>query len=364
MAHCNTILHQIISIIPRHLFDRQAVQHHSGQKFRSYNRWSQFMALLIGQLSGRKSLRDISDNLKVQFHRLYHLGMKETTRATLARVNRDQPASLYETIFYYLLKQCQDIAPSHKFSFKNKVYLLDATVIDLCLALFPWAKYRKKKGAVKLHFGLDADGYLPEFFDMTEGKFHEIRWAKTLLNLPKDSFAVFDRGFNDYEWYSRLTEKGIFFVTRLKKNADVEYLLKRSGRKSNGISNDQQIKLNGVEVPLRLVEYTDPETGKKYRFLTNVHHLKASEIASLYKERWKIEEFFRWIKQNLKIKTFLGTSKNAVLTQIWIALCTYLMIAFLAFKAKTGISMQRILRILQLNLFERRDLNAMLQTFT
>jgi IS4 transposase len=149
----------------------------------------------------------------------------------------------------------------------------------------------------------------------------------------------------------------------LKKNADVEYLLKRSGRKSNGISNDQQIKLNGVEVPLRLVEYTDPKIGKKYRFLTNVHHLKASEIANLYKERWKIEEFFRWIKQNLKIKTFLGTSKNAVLTQIWIALCTYLMIAFLAFKAKTGISMQRILLILHINLFDQRDLNEMLQTF-
>lgn len=137
-SHYNTILHQIISIIPRHIFDRQAVQHHSGQKFRSYNRWSQFMAAAFWE-------KKFSDNLKVQFHRLYHLGMKETTRATLARVNRDQPASLYETIFYYLLKQCQDIALCHKFSFKNKVYLLDATVIDLCLALFPWAKYRKKR---------------------------------------------------------------------------------------------------------------------------------------------------------------------------------------------------------------------------
>jgi IS4 transposase len=169
--------------------------------------------------------------------------------------------------------------------------------------------------------GIDADGYLPEFMHLTDRKFHEIKWAKKMLNLPKGSFAVFDRGFNDYGWYSRLTADGVFFVTRLKKNADVEYSSKRSGRKSSGISNDQQIRLKGVEAPLRLVEYIDQKTGREYRFLSNAHHLKAAEIASLYKERWQIEQFFKWIKQNLRIKTFLGTSKNAVLTQIWIALC-------------------------------------------
>ena len=356
MAHYNTILNQIITLIPRHVFDRHAPLHHSGQKFRSYNRWSQFTAMLTGRLSGRKSLRDITDNLKAQYRRLYHLGMKVTSRATLARVNRDQPASLYETIFRHLLNQCRAVAPGHRFSFKNKVYLLDATVIDLCLALFPWAEYRKRKGAVKLHMGIDADGYLPEFMDLTDGKFHEITWAKTILNLPKGSFAVFDRGFNDYRWYSRLTTDGVFFVTRLKKNADIECLSRRSGRKSEGIRNDQQIRINGVKAELRLVEYTDPETGREYRFLTNAHHLQASEVAALYKERWQIEQFFKWIKQNLRIKTFLGTSKNAVLTQVWIALCVYLMIAFLNFKAKLGASMQRILRVLQLNLFSRCNL--------
>jgi hypothetical protein len=359
VAHYNTILHQIITLIPRHVFDRHAALHHSGRKFRSYNRWSQFMAMLTGQLSGRKSLRDITDNLKAQCRCLYHLGMKKTSRATLARVNRDQPASLYETIFHHLLTHCRTVAPGHKFSFKNKVYLLDATVIDLCLALFPWAEYRKRKGAVKLHMGIDADGYLPEFMDLTDGKVHEITWAKKMLTLPKGSFAVFDRGFNDYGWYSRLTADGIFFVTRLKKNADIKYLPRRSGRKSSGIRNDQQIRLNGVDVVLRVVEYTDPETGRQYRFLTNAHHLKASEIADLYKERWQIEQFFKWIKQNLRIKTFLGTSKNAVLTQVWIALCACLMIAFLNFKAKLGTSTQRILRVLQLNLFSRCNLEAL-----
>ena len=355
MAHYNTILSQITAFIPRHDFDHHANIHHSGQKFRSYNRWSQFMAMLIGQLSGRKSLRDITDNLKAQQSRLYHLGMKPTSRATLARVNEQQPASLFKVVFMQLLKKCQNVSPGHKFSFKNKLYLLDTTTVDLCLSVFPWAEFRKRKGAIKLHMGLDADGYLPTFMDMTDGKVQEINWAKT-LKLPKGSFAVFDRGFTDYSWYSSLMTNGIFFVTRLKSNADVEYLLKRAGRKSQGVTNDQQIRLKGIADPLRLVAYTDPETDKEYRYVTNAHHLKALEVAEIYKERWQIELFFKWIKQNLKIKTFFGTSRNAVLTQVWIALCVYLLIAFLNFKAKLGSSMQQILRVLQLNLFSRRQL--------
>ena len=314
------------------------------------------MAMLIGQLSGRKSLRDITDNLKAQQSRLYHLGMKSTSRATLARVNEKQPASLYQTVFFELLKKCQMVSPGHKFSFKNKLYLLDTTTVDLCLSVFPWAKFRKRKGAIKLHMGIDADGYLPTFMDMTDGKVHEVNWAKETLKLPKGSFAVFDRGFTDYSWYSTLMTDGIFFVTRLKSNADVKYLLKRAGRKSRGVTNDQQIKLKGIDEPLRLVAYTDMETGQEYCFVTNAHHLKAAEIAAIYKERWQIEQFFKWIKQNLKIKTFLGTSRNAVLTQVWIALCVYLLIAYLNFKANLGSSMQQILRVLQLNLFERRAL--------
>lgn len=355
MAYCDTVLKQLITLIPRHEFDALADVYHSGQKFRSYNRWSQFLAMLIGQMSGRKSLRDITDNLKAQDKRLYHLGMKSTTKATLARVNAEQPATLYQMLFAKLLRRCQQVAPKHTFSFEGKLYLLDATVINLCLTAFPWAEFRQKKGAIKLHMGLDADGYLPAFMDMTKGKIHEITWART-LTAPKGSFFCFDRGFTDYGWYNDLTSNSIFFVTRLKSNADVEYLLKRAGRKSPGVTNDQTIRLKGVEQPLRLVNYTDSETGVDYRFVTNAHHLKAKEIADIYKERWKIEQFFKCIKQNLKIKTFLGTTSNAVLTQVWIALCVYLLIAFLNFKAKLGSSIQRILRVLQLNLFARRDL--------
>lgn len=355
MAHHNTILRQIVAFLPRHEFDALAKHHHHGQKFRRFNRWSQFMAMCIGQLSGRASLRDLVMNLAAQSSKLYHLGIKSCSRPTLARVNEQQPASLYEAIFHKLLQQCSQFAPRHRFKFKGKLYLLDATIIDLCLSVFPWAKFRTTKGAIKLHVGLDGDGYLPEFLDLTDGKSHEIKWAKT-LKLPPGSMAVFDLGFTDYKWFQSLMENKIFFVTRLKSNARIQGLNKRPGRKAKGITADQAILLGDISEPLRKVCYQDPETGKELSFVTNADHLDAKTIAALYKERWQIELFFKWIKGNLKIKTFLGTSRNAVLTQIWIALSVYLLLAFLKFKAKLGVSLQQMLRLLQLNLFERRNL--------
>jgi hypothetical protein len=360
MAHNNTILRQITALLPRHEFEALAKDHHVGQKFRSFNRWTQFMAMFIGQLSGRKSLRDIVMNVSAQSSKLYHLAIKPFSRATLARVNKEQPAALYERLFFKLLDRCREVSPGHRFKFKNKLYLLDTTTIDLCLAVFPWAKFRKTKGAIKLHFGIDADGYLPTFMSLTDGKVHESQWAKA-LNLPRGSIAVFDRGFNDYNWYETLTKNGIYFVTRLKSNAIIENGPKRPGRKASGVTTDREILLRGVKTPFRQVNYIDPETGKELRFVTNADHLDAKTVAELYKERWQIELFFKWIKQNLKVKTFLGTSKNAVLTQIWIALCVYLLLAFLKFKAKIDLSMQQMLRLLQLNLFERRDLLALLK---
>ena len=360
MVHNNTILRQITALLPRHEFEALAKDHHLGQKFRSFNRWTQFMAMFIGQLSGRKSLRDIVMNVSAQSSKLYHLAIKPFSRATLARVNKQQPAALYERLFFKLLDRCREVSPGHRFKFKNKLYLLDTTTIDLCLAVFPWAKFRKTKGAIKLHFGIDADGYLPTFMSLTDGKVHESQWAKA-LNLPRGSIAVFDRGFNDYNWYETLTKNGVYFVTRLKSNAIIENGPKRPGRKPPGVTTDREILLRGVKTPFRQINYTDPETGKELRFVTNADHLDAKTMAELYKERWKIELFFKWIKQNLKVKTFLGTSKNAVLTQIWIALCVYLLLAFLKFKAKIDLSMQQMLRLLQLNLFERRDLLALLK---
>lgn len=354
MAHCNTVLNQVVRFFKRHEFEALARKHHNGQNFRSFNRWSQFTAMLVAQLSGRKSLRDLVDNLKVQGHKLYHLGMKTVSRSTLSRVNDEQPHQMYQELFHKMFGRCQAVAPKNRFKLDAKVYLLDATLINLSLKVFPWATYQKAKGAIKLHVGLSADGYLPEFFDVTTGKEHEINWAK-LLELPKGSFVVFDRGYTDYSWYQKLMDSGVFFVARLKDNALIEYFKKRPGRKAKGVLADQEIALKGVNGRLRLVHFV-ADDGNEYRFVTNAAHLKAEVVAELYKERWQIELFFKWIKQNLRVKTFIGASENAVLTQLWIALCVYLVLAWLKFMSKIGQSMQQILRLLQLNLFERRDL--------
>lgn len=292
--------------------------------------------------------------MSAQTSKLYHLGIKPFSRSTLARTNETQPHQMYEALFQRLLTRCQGLAPTKRFKFKEKLYLLDASMIDLTLSLFPWAKYRKSKGAAKLHIGLDADGYLPAFVDMTEGKEHEINRARE-LELPKGSYVVFDRGYTDYTWYQDLCEEDIRFVTRLKRNAVAISGPKRRGRRSPGVLRDQQIQLKGVAGTFRKVVYLDAETNITYEFLTNALDIPAATVAELYKERWQIELFFKWIKQNLRVKSFLGTSRNAVMTQLWIALCAYLVLAFLKFQSKLGHSMQQMLRLLQLNLFERRD---------
>jgi len=356
VAHCSTVLSQIVRIFPRHEFQSLAKRHHVGQKFRSFSRWSQFVAMLAAQLTGRSSLRDVVDSFSAQGSKIYHLGIKTFSRATLARCNEQQPHSLYEDLFKRLLARCQSMAPRNKsFKLGGKVYLLDASLVELTLSLFPWAKYQKSKGAAKLHVGLDADGYLPAFVDLTEGREHEIRYARD-LDLPKGSYVVFDRGYTDYAWYRELTDDGVFFVTRLKSNAIVTSGRKRRGRKSPGVIEDREIRLGKLPETFRLVVYRDAETDITYQFVTNALEIPAQTVADLYKERWQVELFFKWIKQNLKVKSFLGTSLNAVKTQLWIALCAYLVLSFLKFQSKIAGSFQRMLRILQLNLFERRDL--------
>lgn len=366
MAHCNTIFSQILKLVPRHEFETLAKQHHSGRSFRTASRWSQFVTLSMAQLSGRNSLRDIVENLSAQMHRLYHLGSAKLSRSNLSRINEDKPYTLYEALFGKLLKRCRGMAPGHDFRFNHPLYSLDASTIDLCLSVFPWADFRTTKGAIKLHVGLNHGGYLPEFVTITDGKTHDVTIGRT-LQFPKGSMVAIDRGYNDYAWYKQLTEKRIFFVTRLKSNATFRVVERRPVLVEKGLTCDQTIEFTGVQtakkcpLPLRRVGYRDPETGKHYVFLTNNFKLAARTIADIYKARWQVELFFKWIKQNLKIKSFIGTSKNAVMTQIWIALCVYLMLAFIKFQSKLKKSMQQILRLLQLNLFEKRDLMALLK---
>ncbi len=366
MAHCNTIFSQILKLVPRHEFESLAKQHHSGRAFRKASRWSQFTCLVMAQLTGRCSLRDIVDNVSSQVHRLYHLGCSKLSRSNLSRMNEDKPYELYEALFGKLLRRCQSHAPDHDFKFRNRLYSLDASVIDLCLSVFPWADFRSTKGAIKLHVGLNHAGYLPEFVAITEGSVHDVNMGKVLA-FPKGSIVVMDRGYNDYGWYKELTDKGIFFVTRLKSNAKYRVVKREKVDKRKGLTCDQTIEFTGQQtskkcpIRLRRIGFRDSETGKHYVFLTNHFKLSAKTIADIYKSRWQVELFFKWIKQNLKIKSFVGTSKNAVLTQIWIAMCVYLILAFIKFQSKLAKSMQQILRLLQVNLFEKRDLLALLR---
>lgn len=366
LSHHNTVLSQLLKLIPRHEFESLANSHHTGRSFRSASRWSQFVIMMTAQLAGRNSLRDIVENISAQSHRLYHLGVAKLSRSSLSRINNDKPYALYEALFGKLLWRCQGVTPGHSFQFKNRLYSLDASTIDLCLSMFPWADFRTTKGAVKLHVGLNHSGYLPEFVTVTEGKTHDVTVGR-MFKFPKGSIVAIDKGYNDYAWYKQLTDKEIFFVTRLKSNACYRTISRRTVLKSKGLTSDQTIEFTGIQTAktcptqLRRIGYRDAETGKHYVFLTNNFHLAAKTIADIYKSRWQVELFFKWIKQNLKIKSFVGTSKNAVMTQIWIAMCVYLLLAYLKFQSGLYRSMQQILRILQLNLFEKRDLMALLR---
>lgn len=366
MAHHNTVFAQLLKFLPRHEFETLAKEHHKGGALRTTSRWSQFVALLLGQIAGRQSLRDIESNLRAQGSRLYHLGTRGIARSSLARLNEQQPFSLYESLFARLYACCQRASLRHTFRFKNPLYSLDASLIDLSLSIFPWAHFALGKAAVKLHVGLDHAGHLPAFASITDSKVHDVEIGRT-LQFPKGSIVVFDRGYVDYQWFKQLDLKGIFFVTRLRLNAAWCVKESREVDSRTGLRSDDTIELTGVKpskigMPLlRRVGYCDPATGKHYEFVTNNFALSAKTIAEIYKQRWQIELFFKWIKQNLKIRSFIGHSKNAILTQIWIALCTYLLLAFIKFSAKLDWSLQQLLRLLQLNLFMRRDLMALLR---
>jgi len=240
---------------------------------------------------------------------------------------------------------------------------MDASVIDLALSAFPWASFRKTKAAVKIHTVLDHGGYLPAFVAITEGKTHEIKVARS-IHLPKGSIVAEDKAYTDYNWFASLHRNGIFFVTRQKRNARYRVLQRRRVNKKQGLTSDQTIALCGIKgkqcpYPLRRIGYRDPETGNRYVFLTNNFKLAAKTIADIYKERWQIEIFFRWIKTNLKIKVFIGNSPNALMTQIFVALIAYLLLCYFKFLSRIGVSLQNLLRVIQLNLFRNCTLGEL-----
>lgn len=365
MSHNNTALHQLLATVSRHEFESAAKEHHSGQKLRSATRWDQFIGMAMAQLSGRQSLRDIQSNLESQREKLYHLGAKPIARTTLARLNEKQPADLYQDVFYKVLKKAKLQTSSHKFRFKNPLYSLDASAINLSLELFPWAAHRDDTANVKLSVGLNHANLIPEFVALSEGNENDMVEGRK-IKFPKGSIVAFDKGYVDYQWFGDLTKQGVNFVTRLRPKAVYKVLARHQVNRNQGVSSDQVIQLNSAHAlkrgapKLRRIGFKDRESGKRYVFLTNNFSLSAATIAAIYKDRWQVELFFKAIKQSLKIKTFIGRSKNAVLTQIWIAMITYLLIAMARHNAKSGWTVQRILRVLQLNIFERKGLKAIL----
>ena len=366
LPHNNTVFQQLLKPLSRHEFESLAKKHHCGQKLRSATRWDQFIGMSMSQLSGRQSLRDIESNLEAQQGKLYHLGAKRIARSTLARLNENQPASLYESVFYTLLNRCKKQPSQHKFRFKNPLYSLDASAIELSLKLFPWAAHRTDTANVKLSVGLNHGNMLPEFVALSDGNENDMIEGRKFA-FTKGSIVAFDKGYVDYQWFGQLTGQGVSFVTRLRPKAVYEVLEHRPVIQSKGIISDQIIQLNSTHAlkrgapKLRRVEYVDKESDKIYIFLTNNFKLCAATIAAIYKDRWQVELFFKALKQNLKIKAFVGLSRNAILTQIWIAMITYLLLAFVRHSAKAGWTVQRILRVMQLNLFERKSLFEILQ---
>ena len=365
MSHHNTAFHQLLKPVLRHEFEALANQYHTGQKLRSTSRWDQFVGMLMSQLSGRQSLRDIQSNLEAQQHKLYHLGAKPVAKSTLARLNDQQPAELYEALFYKLLRQLKRQPGEHKFRFKNPLYSLDASAINLSLKLFPWAAHRDDAANVKLSVGLNHATEVPEFVALSDGNENDMV-AGRKFQFPKGSIVAFDKGYVDYEWFASLTHQEVSFVTRLRAKAVYRVVERLAFAQGTGVTSDQIIEFSSAHAQkrgaprVRRVGYRDPETGRFYQFLTNNFTLAAPTIAAIYKDRWRVEIFFKTIKQNLKIKHFVGRSKNAILTQIWIAMIGYLLVSFTRFCAKAGWTVQRIMRVIQVCLFERLPLKQLL----
>jgi hypothetical protein len=346
------------------------VQKHKAQYHaRGFTSWGQFVAMLFCQLGRAHSLREICGGLASCEGKLKHLGIEVAPkRSTLSYANEHRPWELFQTVFEQLLGKCQAWVAGQggkkKFRFKNRLLSLDATVIDLCLSLFDWAEFRRTKGAIKLHLLLDHDGYLPSYAVITPGKIHELRIARK-LHFEPGTVLVFNRGYVDYQWFVELRREKVWFVTRLKESAVYEVVERRPVPEKGNVLRDEVIYFPSLAEPseeyyFRRVEIWDPEKQESLVFLTNHPSFGPTTIARIYKDRWQVELFFKALKQNLKIKTFVGTSANAVKTQIWTALIAMLVLRYLQLKARFAWSLSNLAALLRQQLFVYRDLNRWL----
>lgn len=363
MNRVTSIFSQILQLFPRLEF-AALVKHHKAERHaRGFTCWGQFVAMLFCQLGRAHSLREICNGLAASEGKLRHLGLPDSPKpSTLSYANGHRPWELYRAVFQQLYARCGKLAAQgqRKFHFPNRLLLMDSTVVSLCTKLYNWADYTRRKGAVKLHLILDQEGYLPCFAVVTEGKESDIAVGRELV-FERNTIVVFDRGYYRYGWWLRLTRCGVFFVTRLKDNAQFEVLRDNPVPEGGVIVKDQVIvmkgqKRSGPDAHFRRIELRDPEAQESVVFVTNHHELDALTITEIYRERWQIELFFKSLKQLLKIKSFVGTSENAVQIQIWTALISMLILRYLKLRATFGWSLSNLVALLRQQLFVHRPL--------
>lgn len=357
----SSIFSQVLQLFPRMEFQRFVKETQAERHARGFTCWGQFVSMLFCQLGRAHSLREITNGLRSCEGKLKHLGITAPNRSTLSYANEHRPWELYRKVFFSLLDRCRhQVTGKKKFKFKNKLVSLDSTTIDLCLSMYDWAKFRRTKGAVKLHLVLDHDGYLPSFAVITDGLCADVKVAYTLKFDP-GTVVVDDRGYNDYHLFAKWTEEEVSFVTRQKGNATYTVIESREGY-VHPVLKDEIILLTGpgaaekCPFPIRRVEFYNAEKEQILVFLTNNMSLDAQTVADVYKDRWQVELFFKALKQNLKIKTFVGTTANAVKIQIWTALVAMLILRYCQLKASFCWSLSNLVALLRMNLFTHRDL--------
>jgi len=363
MIRCASLFSQLVALFGRIQFYEMVAKHGAERYCKGFSSWDHFLAMLFCQLAQAKSLREICGGLACTMGKLRHLGMKESPKkSTLSYANAHRRWEMFRDLFYETVNRCKMAAPKNrKFRFKNKLLSLDSTTIALCLALFPWAEFRRTKGAVKLHLLLDHDGYFPAYAYISNGKKHDVTIARK-VPLPPGSIVTMDRGYNDYKLFASWTQERVFFVTRMKDNADYAVVEESTIPFTGNVLRDQLVRFKGFYAQrnyphiLRRVVVWDPENQREIVLLTNHFKFGANTISAIYKDRWEIELFFKALKQNLKIKTFVGTSKNALYIQIWTALIAMVLIKYLQFKSKFGWSLSNLVAFLRWNLFTYRDL--------
>jgi transposase len=364
MYQGQTVFSQLMDFLPRHSFRQCVTRYQGNYRMRSFSCYDQFLCMAFAQLTFRESLRDIECCLGALEEKLYHAGFRgHVSRSTLADANENRDWRIYADFAQLLIHQARTLYLKEDFGVQlnETVYALDSSTIDLCLSLFPWARFRKTKAGIKLHTLLDLRGSIPSFIAITEAKLHDVNILDTLVPEP-GAIYVMDRGYLDFERLYALHQAPAFFVTRTKSNTDLRRLYSNPVDKDSGVRCDQIVALGGFYTRqsyperLRRIKFYDAKRDKRLTFLTNQFTLPAATIADLYRCRWQVETFFKWIKQHLRIKAFYGTSENAVKTQIWIAVAVYVLVAIVKKRMQLGLSLYTILQISSLTLFEKMPL--------